>query len=576
MKKVAIIGGGPSGLFIFKRLVEANPKNVQIEIFEKKSELGSGMPYSKDGANEEHITNVSGNEIPALVTSLSGWVQTLEPDYLQQFNMNADSFNEYKVLPRLLFGKYLSEQFRLLRLKAADAGIPLKIHRNTTIADIADDSINNSVKVISDRDETFPFDYVIICTGHEWPKIHEGKIDGYFDSPYPPAKLSMQVNHPVAIRGASLSAVDAIRTLARQNGIFEAGENGEKLFKLHEDSNGFKMVLHSRRGLLPAVRFHLEDSHLGKDSILSSEEINQNKEINEGFLSLDYVFEKNFMEPLKNRDPEFYTLIEGMNMEAFVQFIMELRESVDPFDLFRGEYIEAEKSIDRKESIYWKEMLGVLSFVMNHPAKYFSAEDSLRLHKTLKPLLALVIAYIPQSSVEELLALHQSGLLEFITVGEDSNVEPLNEGGAKYSYTNDSDQQVSTKYKTYIDSVGQPHFKYHQLPFNGLLENKTVSSAKIKFRDPKIALKEKESGNNNVIIDGNGYYLNVPGIAINDNYQVLDEYGAYNNRIYMMAVPYIGGYNPDYSGLDFCEASSKYVVESLLKDVNAKSTASVE
>ena len=70
-----------------------------------------------------------------------------------------------------------------------------------------------------------------------------------------------------------------------------------------------------------------------------------------------------------------------------------------------------------------------------------------------------------------------------------------------------------------------------------------------------------------MIIDANGYYLNVPGIAINDNFQVLDEYGAYNNRIYMMAVPYIGGYNPDYSGLDFCEAASKYVVESLLKEI---------
>jgi hypothetical protein len=31
----------------------------------------------------------------------------------------------------------------------------------------------------------------------------------------------------------------------------------------------------------------------------------------------------------------------------------------------------------------------------------------------------------------------------------------------------------------------------------------------------------------------------------------------------MMAVPYIGGFNPDYSGLDFCEAASKEIIDCL-------------
>jgi hypothetical protein len=52
----------------------------------------------------------------------------------------------------------------------------------------------------------------------------------------------------------------------------------------------------------------------------------------------------------------------------------------------------------------------------------------------------------------------------------------------------------------------------------------------------------------------------VPGITINDNFQVLDSYGAINSCIYIMAVPYIGGYNPDYSGLNFCEAASEKIV----------------
>lgn len=65
--------------------------------------------------------------------------------------------------------------------------------------------------------------------------------------------------------------------------------------------------------------------------------------------------------------------------------------------------------------------------------------------------------------------------------------------------------------------------------------------------------------------DENGdYYLKVSGITINDHFQVVDNYGAFNDRVYIMAVPYIGGYNPDYSGLDFSEASSAAIIKRLL------------
>jgi hypothetical protein len=565
MKRVAIVGGGPSGLFVFKRFVEANTQDVEIEIFEKKEALGVGMPYSTDGAGEEHVTNVSGNEIPELETSLLPWINALPPETLNRFKIDPDNFSDYKVIPRLLFGQYLSDQFKMLERKARKAGMSVMIHRGTLVTDIIDDAKQHAVKVITDDNEIFIFQRVVICTGHHWPVSNEGKVPGYFDSPYPPAKISMTINHPVAIRGSSLTAVDAVRSLAKYNGKFISSDSGKISFRINDESKGFKMVLHSRSGLLPAIRFHLNDSHLGKNTILSDEEIKENKSLNDGFLSLDYVFEKNFKALLKDKDAEFYKKIQPMKMEEFVETIMELRESVDSFDLFKGEYIEADKSIDRRQSVYWKEMLGVLSYTMNYPAKYFSAEDMLRLNKILKPLISIVIAYAPQTSVEEMLALHEAGLLEVIGVGEDSYVEPGVDGGATYHYVDPTGQKISMPYQTYIDATGQPALSFSSLPYKSLLNEKTVSQAKIKFRDPENAIKEKTAGNQNVIIDQNGYYLNVPGIAINDNFQVLDEFGAYNERIFMMAVPFISGYNPDYSGLDFCEISSKRVVQTIVE-----------
>ena len=79
-----------------------------------------------------------------------------------------------------------------------------------------------------------------------------------------------------------------------------------------------------------------------------------------------------------------------------------------------------------------------------------------------------------------------------------------------------------------------------------------------------MAAEALNAGNNLIEknLDGS-YSLKVSGIAINDNFQIIDQYGAYNDSIYIMAVPYIGGFNPDYSGLDFCEAASQRIVEDI-------------
>jgi uncharacterized NAD(P)/FAD-binding protein YdhS len=559
-KRIAIVGGGPSGLFMFKRLVESDVKNLSIDIFEKREQLGAGLPYSTAGANDEHITNVSGNEIPLLVTPVAEWIKGVPAQTLERFHIN-ERFNDYKVLPRLLFGQYLSDQFALIIEKATHAGIKHEVHFNSPVTDIMDHPDHVAVQVSDDQ--LFNFDMVIICTGHNWPVKHEGRVPGYFDSPYPPSKLNLELNHPVAIKGSSLTAVDAIRTLARHHGTFERDDENTT-FKLNKEHPDFKIVLHTRNGMLPAVRFHLEDSHLENDKLLTPEEIEAHICANDGFLSLDFVFEKDFKEIFRDKEPAFYQRIKDMSVEEFVGDMMDLRERLDPFQLLEAEYVEAEKSIKRKESVYWKEMLGVLSFAMNYPAKHLSAEDMQRLQKVLLPLISIVIAYIPQSSTEELLALHKAGLLEIIPVGDDSKVEAQPSGGAVYHF---DDQSVF--YKTYVDCVGQPHLNYKDFPFKSLLADKRVSPARLKFKSAAEGKKAMMDGKD-VEMDSTGaYFLHVSGITINDSFQVIDEYGAFNEHIYIMAVPYIGGYNPDYSGLDFCEEASAAIIRNILKNERA-------
>ncbi|TDG36972.1 hypothetical protein EZJ43_06740 [Pedobacter changchengzhani] len=565
-KNIALIGGGPSALFMFKRLVDAQRSDLSVDIFEKNKILGAGMPYSEDGSNDEHITNVSGNEIPELVTSVADWINTLPQQLLDRFKINVEKFSEYRVLPRLLFGMYLAHQFELLLVKGEEIGMLISVHTESKVTDIIDHPKKQKIEIEINGAKLLEYDYAIICTGHNWPKKYEGTTPHYFDSPYPPSKLKLKLNHTVAIKGSSLTAIDAIRTLARSNGDFYLDNHGKKAYKLAEDSNDFKMVMHSRSGLLPAIRFHLEDSHLLKDSVLSVQQIAQNRAENNGFLSLDYVFEQNFKCMIKEKEPEFYLQIKDLKIEEFVALMMDLREKVAPFNLFEAEYTEAEKSIKRKESVYWKEMLAVLSFAMNYPAKYLSAEDMIRLQKVLMPLISIVIAFVPQDSVEELLVLHKLGVLEIVPVGEDSFTTPHDHIGAIYHYVDENQDQQHKHYKTFVDCVGQPHLLYNDFPFKSLVESKSISAAKLQFKSALKGQAEMEQGNKTVEIDNDGnYFMNVPGITINDHFQAVDAYGALNERIYIMAVPYIGGYNPDYSGLDFCEAASASIAESLIK-----------
>lgn len=559
--RVAIIGGGPSALFMYKRLVESENINFDIQIFERKNRIGAGMPYSEDGACAEHITNVSDNEIPEIVCSIEDWVKS-QPPIAIEFKITPDNFNEYKVLPRLLFGEYLNAQFEILLKNAKDKKIETTLHLAVNVKDIVHQEKLNEVWVVTEK-ETLHFDIVVICIGHAWPKKYEGKIAGIYDSPYPPCKLNIQTNHPVAIKGSSLTAIDAIRTLSRKNGFFEKKENGAYTYQLNEGSENFRIVMHSRNGLLPAVRFHLEDSHLRSNSLLTPEEIDEHRKSNNGFLSLDFIFEKDFKNLFIGKEPAFYEQIKGWSMEEFVEQMMALREEMDPFQLFKAEYLEAEKSIKRKQSVYWKELLGVLSFAMNQPAKHFSAEDMMRLQKHLMPLISIVIAYVPQSSCEDLLALHNAGILDIVAVGEESGVLPKEEGGVVYTYIDDNGNAKETHYKTFIDCVGQMPLGYKDFPFKSFIAKKTISQARLKFQSVECGIKEYEKNPEKVSFKNGSYYLNVSGVTINDNFQVVNESGASNEHIYLMSVPYISGYNPDYSGLDFCEAASKKIIEGM-------------
>ncbi len=179
LTRIAIVGGGPAGLFIYKNLVESGKTDIEITIFETKKQLGAGMPYSYLGANPEHVTNVSANEIPELVTPMKDWIHTVSPEKLETYNIDPEKFNEYKVLPRLLLGDYLTSQFSELLNIARYKKIKTTVYLDTIVTDIIHTNTQKLLVKTYAGDENI-FDTVVISIGHKWPVTHEGTIPWLF------------------------------------------------------------------------------------------------------------------------------------------------------------------------------------------------------------------------------------------------------------------------------------------------------------------------------------------------------------------------------------------------------------
>lgn len=559
---IALIGGGPAALFMLKHLVGQDLSFGKILIFEKRDRLGVGMPYGKFGAEKEHVANVSANELPQLSEDFESFMRKFPTEEFGSFCEDG-KINPYEVIPRRLLGDYLEYSFKRYIDEAKSKGISIEVHLETSVLDIIPEKGENTFKIYTEN-ERYHANTVILCTGHVWPKIKEDKIPGWFDSPYPPAKLSLKANFPVAVRGASLTAVDAIKTLARANGSFEKNEDGSYAFSLNEDSPDFRIDLFSLRGFLPALRFHSEDDAFSTEWTMSLDEIHEYKQSHGGFVDLDYVFEINFKKPLQQKDPEFYEKIKDLSIEEFVDEMLKIRNELDSFQLFRAEFQEAEKSIHRHQSVSWKEALSAFSYAMNYPAKHFSAEDMARHKKVLMPLISVIIASLPQSSYHEIMALHNQNLLDNYAVGEKSEVVPNEEnGGCTYKFIDENGNEVKKQYGIFVDAVGQKPMLFNDLPFDGLKKG-IVSSGYLYFKDDREGKTMEEGGDKNVGHDSTGkYFTRVPGLAINDFFQAVDFYGAANPNLFIMAVPFIGGLNPDYSGLDFCDTAGERIAQSL-------------
>lgn len=181
MKRIAIVGVGPTGIYTFYELVKRG-EPLAITLFEKEAQAGVGMPYSDDNTAAQMLANIASIEIPPIDLTYLQWLQQQSDDWLAARGLERHALHERQFLPRVILGEYYRDRFLYLVERARDVGFVISVCESCEVTDIAVQSTGIAIHTDSAADPVI-VDLVAIATGHLWPE-EERASRQYFPSPW--------------------------------------------------------------------------------------------------------------------------------------------------------------------------------------------------------------------------------------------------------------------------------------------------------------------------------------------------------------------------------------------------------
>ena len=238
---LCVAGGGSVAVSFLHHLVKAlasagSWNGMQIVVLEPNDRIGRGSAYCRD--LETNLLNIAVGSMSAAADERSHFRRWLQEHGIETFRGRPIDDDSY--VSRALFGEYLESVFMRTWEAADKAGIAIRHVRRRAQGLLQD--VHDRQTVLLDDGTRLSADHVVLTIGNldsqAFPALRG--CPGYFDSPYPTSRLCEGVakDAPVCVIGTSLSAVDAIVSLASE------GHTGA-------------IVAISRNGRLPTVRSQL-------------------------------------------------------------------------------------------------------------------------------------------------------------------------------------------------------------------------------------------------------------------------------------------------------------------------------
>lgn len=546
--RVCIIGSGPTGVFTLKNLI-TSPIPLTIDVFDAEPVPGKGTPYLPGANDPVMLSNIPSVEIPLLIETLVDWLYRQDDDYLSGFNIVRGAISERTFFPRLVLGDYFHDQFKMLVAVGKTKGHRIDIHPCHRVTDIilGHEDIRISVSTPEEHFDSV-YDHVVMATGHNWPETTEVK-PGYFASPWPSAELAKVHNCKVGILGTSLSGIDAVLTVATNNGSFVHDEAGNLRFFTKDNYDDFCVTMMSRKGLLPEADFYCPLPY--RNPQICTQQAVQ-REIDGGtFGLLDRVFEL-FRRELFETDPDYAAQIglRSLTVETFAEAYYGRRSDVDPFVWAAANLAEAQLNFDRQHTVPWRYAILVTHEIIELMIPHLDTTDLERFARSFKSIFIDEYATVPHLSIQRLLALRNAGKLEVWRLGDDYDIDTGGIEKGAIVCAGDRREQ----FENFIDATGQSSLSATDLPFPTLVAQRGVDLAATPKPTSPIA------------IDGNVGFRRTGGIEVDDCFRPRTR-GLLSNRLYCVAIPFLLHKRPFVQGITSAAELGKTVADAIVKDV---------
>jgi len=455
MKKIAIIGAGPTGIYTFFALLKHNTP-LSVTIYEQAKEAGVGMPYSDEDNSRMMLANIASIEIPPLFLTYIDWLRTQSLEHLARYGVDKSSLHVRQFLPRILLGEYFRDQFLELVHQAKKKGFEVNVIESCQVTDL--EALPEGVTIRAENQPTPEgVDLAVIATGHVWPE-DDTSTRTFFPSPWSGLMAAKISACHVGILGTSLSGLDAAMAVVIQHGEFIETDDQSVTFKLDDGSEALSIVLASRSGILPEADFYCPIPYEPL-TIATEQAINSEIAAGEAGL-LDRVFSL-IVQELELADPQWSKSIalNALNADSFHDAWFAERHRHDPFRWAASNLEEVERNKRDKRTVPWRYTTLRLHEVVQDIVPHLSEKDRKRFDAGLARIFIDNYAAIPSESIRRLLALREAGIISVVALGADYDME------VKENMTVIRTQAKTYEFDVFIDARGQKPLKTKDLPF---------------------------------------------------------------------------------------------------------------
>lgn len=455
MKKIAIIGAGPTGIYTFFSLLNQKTP-LSVVIYEQAAEAGVGMPYSDEDNSRMMLANIASIEIPPIFQTYLDWLREQDEAHLARYGVEKSALHDRQFLPRILLGEYYRDRFLTLVKRAKAQGFDVRVHESCQVTDI--EATPDGVRLWTEGTPVAEnFDLAVLATGHVWPE-EASTPRSFFPSPWSGLMEAKIPPCRVGIMGTSLSGLDAAMAVVIQHGRFQEADDGHIQFNLDEGSEALNIVLMSRSGILPEADFYCPLPYEPLTIVTGQAIASAIEKGSEGLL--DRVFQM-MVQELERADPQWCQAIKLTTLDADslrdAWFADRLQHG--PFNWAISNLNEVERNKHDKRTVPWRYTVLRLHEAVQDIVPHLNEQDRERFNRGLARIFIDNYAAIPSQSIRRLLALREAGIISILTLGDDYEMEVQADKKVIVA------QGQRETFDLFIDARGQQALKTKDLPF---------------------------------------------------------------------------------------------------------------